>query len=222
MSQVSENQSPPAPLCGPTDTMELIGRCDGTGRNMDRRDWIYVAVHRSYGLWTHVYDVVRLPGCSRTEIRLIRVMAGDRLDEARAWALAAREDDPAGPAQSTARNGDGNGWSHERCEHRFPAIEDGGGVTAGNGIEHGKHLPAVYAGDGATRCLHGGAFGSDLVQRSLIPKGGAAMNIRVEHKEKALESIDGSVAPEAKRSGCAQTVVSARLRQTGLFGTTGG
>jgi hypothetical protein len=48
------------------------------------------------------------------------------------------------------------------------------------------------------------------------------MNIRVEHKEKALESIGGSVAPEAKRSGCAQTVVSGRPRQTGLFGTTGG
>jgi hypothetical protein len=76
------------PLCAPADTIELIGSLRrGTGRDADREVWVYVVVHRSHGLWTHLYDVVESPGRSRSEIRLIRIMAGDRLAEARAWAL---------------------------------------------------------------------------------------------------------------------------------------
>ena len=55
------------------------------------RQWIYVAVHRGHGVWTHVYDVVHLPGAFGEEIRLIRVLPGDRRDEARSWALAGKE-----------------------------------------------------------------------------------------------------------------------------------
>jgi hypothetical protein len=78
------------PLCGPADTIELIGSTQGTGRHAERHEWIYVAVHRGHGVWTHIYDVVHLPGAFGDEIRLIRVMPGDRQDEARSWALAKR------------------------------------------------------------------------------------------------------------------------------------
>jgi hypothetical protein len=78
------------PLCGPADTIELVGSAQGTGRHADRQEWVYVAVHRSHGLWTHVYDVVHLPGAFGEEIRLIRVLPGDRRVEARNWALSAK------------------------------------------------------------------------------------------------------------------------------------
>jgi len=100
------------PLCGPADTMELIA----TGSVADHREWIYVVVHRSYGLWTHIYDVVELPDCSRMEIRLIRIMAGDRIDEARVWAqslalalLPATANDAGGPAGTAGPRGS---WPH--------------------------------------------------------------------------------------------------------------
>ena len=79
------------PLCGPADTIELIGAARRTGRHADCREWTYVAVHRGHGLWTHVYDVVQLPGPFGNEIRLIRVLPGDRRAEARSWALARKE-----------------------------------------------------------------------------------------------------------------------------------
>ena len=78
------------PLCGPADTIELVGSAQGTGRHADRQEWVYVAVHRGHGLWTHVYDVVHLPGAFGEEIRLVRVLPGDRRDEARYWALTAK------------------------------------------------------------------------------------------------------------------------------------
>jgi len=78
------------PLCGPADTIELIGAARGTGRHADCREWTYVAVHRGHGLWTHVYDVVQLPGPFGNEIRLIRVLPGDRRAEARSWALTVK------------------------------------------------------------------------------------------------------------------------------------
>jgi hypothetical protein len=96
------------PLCGPADTIELIGAARGTGRHVDRREWTYVAVHRSHGLWTHVYDVVHLPGAFGEEIRLIRVLPGDRRAEARSWALAVKGKDLADTAEqgdSSARAG---------------------------------------------------------------------------------------------------------------------
>lgn len=81
------------PLLGPADTLELIGFGTGTDRRSGYREWIFVALHRTHGDWTHVYDVVLSPGRLGTEIRLIRVLPGDRRAEARAWAMAARGDD---------------------------------------------------------------------------------------------------------------------------------
>ena len=78
------------PLCGPADTIELINFGRGTGRHAERRQWTYVAVHRGHGVWTHVYDVVHRPGPFGKEIRLIRVLPGDRRVEARNWALSAK------------------------------------------------------------------------------------------------------------------------------------
>jgi hypothetical protein len=77
------------PLCSPADTIELIGFTHTMTRHAVRREWTYVAVHRGHGLWTHVYEVVNLDGAFGDEIHLIRVMPGDRRDEARSWALLA-------------------------------------------------------------------------------------------------------------------------------------
>jgi hypothetical protein len=84
------------PLCGPADTIELIGSTQGTGRHAGRQQWIYVAVHRRHGVWTHVYHVVHLPGAFSDEIRLMRVIPGDRRDDARSWALARKGKETAG------------------------------------------------------------------------------------------------------------------------------
>ena len=47
------------PLCGPADTLELIaGGSRATAREPDRREWIFAAVHRGHGTWTHLYLVV--------------------------------------------------------------------------------------------------------------------------------------------------------------------
>ena len=98
MTRYHELRPEAMPLCGPADTIELIGSARGTGRHAERRQWIYVAVHRGHGLWTHVYDVVHHPGPFGEEIRLIRVLPGDRRDEARSWALAAKGKRLAGKA----------------------------------------------------------------------------------------------------------------------------
>ncbi|GEO43750.1 hypothetical protein SAE02_78980 [Skermanella aerolata] len=90
MSASFELRPESMPLCGPADTIELVGSARGTGRYADRQEWVYVAVHRGHGLWTHVYDVVHLPGAFGEEIRLIRVLRGDRRVEARKWALTAK------------------------------------------------------------------------------------------------------------------------------------
>jgi hypothetical protein len=87
------------PLCGPADTVELIGSSRGTGRHTERRQWTYVAVHRGHGVWTHVYDVVHLPGPFGKEIRLIRVLPGDQRNDARSWALTRRGQELAGAAE---------------------------------------------------------------------------------------------------------------------------
>ena len=57
-----------------------------------------MAIHRGHGLWTHVYEVVNLDGAFSDEIRLIRVMPGDRRNDARSWVLARRGQElPAWP-----------------------------------------------------------------------------------------------------------------------------
>jgi hypothetical protein len=87
------------PLCGPADTIELIGFTHKTCRHAERQEWIYVAVHRRHGLWTHVYEVVQLTGAFSDEIRLIRVLPGDRRNDARSWALARKGQELTGVAE---------------------------------------------------------------------------------------------------------------------------
>jgi hypothetical protein len=109
MFGLSEIWPESVPLCGPADTIELIDFGCGTGLKADRQEWIYVAVHRSDGVWTHVYDVVRLRGCMRPEIRLIRVMPGDRQEEARSWVLAVKGNDFCGRTTEMDRSLYGRG-----------------------------------------------------------------------------------------------------------------
>jgi hypothetical protein len=91
--QPAELRPESLPLCGPADSIELIGFTHRTSRHAERQEWIYVAVHRRHGVWTHVYEVVHLTGAFGDEIRLIRVMPGDRRTEARSWALARKENE---------------------------------------------------------------------------------------------------------------------------------
>ena len=64
------------PLCGPDDSIELIaGGSRATVREPDRYEWVFAAVHRGRGTWTHLYLVVE---SSRR----------GRLDEARRRAVA--------------------------------------------------------------------------------------------------------------------------------------
>ena len=90
MSGIIELRPESMPLCGPADTIELIGSAQGTGRHAEPPGMDLCGRSRGHGLWTHVYDVVHLPGAFGEEIRLIRVMPGDRRAEARYWALTAK------------------------------------------------------------------------------------------------------------------------------------
>jgi hypothetical protein len=112
------------PLCGPADTIELIGFTHTTSRHAVRREWIYVAVHRGHGLWTHVYEVVNLDGAFGDEIRLIRVMPGDRRDDARSWALARKGNVLTGVAEGGSRTASADGTVNTTQEQRclLPAV----------------------------------------------------------------------------------------------------
>lgn len=77
------------PLCGPADTLELIaGGSRATAREPDRREWVFAAVHRSHGTWTHLYLVVESSRRGRPEIHLCLTLEGERLEEARRRAVA--------------------------------------------------------------------------------------------------------------------------------------
>jgi len=77
------------PLSGPADTVELIaGGSRGTAREPDRREWVFAVVHRCHGTWTHLYLVVESARRGRPEIYLSRVFEGDRIEEARRFAVA--------------------------------------------------------------------------------------------------------------------------------------
>ena len=77
------------PLCGPADTLELIaGGSRATAREPDRREWVFAAVHRGQGTWTHLYLVVESSRRGRPEIHLCLVLEGERLEEARRRAAA--------------------------------------------------------------------------------------------------------------------------------------
>lgn len=47
---------------------------------------LYVVVHRRFGTFTHVYRTERCRRTGRTQVHLLRVLAGERLIEGRAWA----------------------------------------------------------------------------------------------------------------------------------------
>jgi len=77
------------PLSGPADTVELIaGGSRATLREPDRWEWVFAVVHRCHGTWTHLYLVVESPRRGRPEIHLSRVFEGDRIEEARRFAVA--------------------------------------------------------------------------------------------------------------------------------------
>jgi hypothetical protein len=112
------------PLCGPADTIELIGFTYRTSRRAERQEWIYVAVHRGHGTWTHVYEVVQLTGAFGDEIRLIRVMPGDRRADARYWALARKGNVLTGVAEGGSRTASADGTVNTTQEQRclLPAV----------------------------------------------------------------------------------------------------
>lgn len=49
---------------------------------------IYVVVHRSQGLWTHVYRVVQDPRAGKLAVFIEKVIEGDHAGAAGDWALA--------------------------------------------------------------------------------------------------------------------------------------
>ena len=75
---------------------DVVFVCASIHRGQDRRgqDWrdrgglVYVVVHRSHGVWTHVYRVVRDPRSARPAVFVERVIEGDRLSAACDWAWA--------------------------------------------------------------------------------------------------------------------------------------
>lgn len=78
-------------ILGPDDVAVAVGPCPLPPR--DRRyvrGTLYAVLHRRFGVWTHVYRVLEEEGHGRMLVHLDKVFAGDRLDEAVAWALAAR------------------------------------------------------------------------------------------------------------------------------------
>ncbi|WGF88272.1 hypothetical protein [Marinivivus vitaminiproducens] len=74
-------------LClGPDDAVRILGRAAPVGRaRAEADDVIAVALHRTHGAWTHVYRIAVEPD-GRSLVHLERVLAGDRVEAAAAWA----------------------------------------------------------------------------------------------------------------------------------------
>ena len=66
----------------------LTGGSRATAREPDRREWIFAAIHRGHGTWTHLYLVVESAWRGRPEIHLRLTLEGERLEEARRRAVA--------------------------------------------------------------------------------------------------------------------------------------
>ncbi|WP_207480797.1 hypothetical protein [Arenibaculum pallidiluteum] len=74
-------------VTGPDDSLLVLGtRPAPVRRDPARRETCVAVLHRSHGWWTHIYAVVESTGPERCPVRLLRVLAGDRLAEAVAWA----------------------------------------------------------------------------------------------------------------------------------------
>ncbi len=71
---------------GPEDScLTVILR--GT-RSATRSETVAVAVHRRFGVFTHVYVAVASPVRGEAAVHLVRVLEGERVGEAVDWALA--------------------------------------------------------------------------------------------------------------------------------------
>ncbi|HYG87099.1 MAG TPA: hypothetical protein VD978_12645 [Azospirillum sp.] len=77
-------------VLGPDDSAYYVATCEPPkkgGRYV--RATLHVVVHRRYGAWTHVYRVLQEEQPNRLLVHLDKVFEGDRVAEARRWALAA-------------------------------------------------------------------------------------------------------------------------------------
>lgn len=83
-------------LLGANDTAIRIGECpQGTGGRRDHGGSLHVVVHRNHGDWTHVYRVQHSERSDRLQVHLLKVFEGERIAEARGWALAGLAGSPA-------------------------------------------------------------------------------------------------------------------------------
>lgn len=76
----------PALVLGPGDELAFLGFRERMRRGRVERAALYAVVHRRSGVWTHVYRVIRGAGARRSEVFLLKVLSGMRIDDARAWA----------------------------------------------------------------------------------------------------------------------------------------
>jgi hypothetical protein len=73
----------------PEDDAEFVMTCDRLRvGGAAERGAVFVAVHRRHGTWTHVYCVVNGRRTDRMTVYLEKVFAGDRAQDAVAWARA--------------------------------------------------------------------------------------------------------------------------------------
>ncbi len=76
-------------LLGPDDSAVRVGRCPPRrAGNRGGDDSLHIVVHRSHGSWTHVYRVQQGEQSGRLHVHLLKVYEGERVLEARNWALA--------------------------------------------------------------------------------------------------------------------------------------
>lgn len=74
---------PAALFAGPEDTVVFaLTHLPPPRRGRQHAESLYVVVHRRHGIWTHVYAIGTERMRNRTEVRLLKVLAGDRLAEA--------------------------------------------------------------------------------------------------------------------------------------------
>lgn len=79
-------------VLGPDDIAIPVAPCTPPRKNGPYvRGTLYVVVHRRFGLWTHVYRVLQEARPERMLVHLDKVFEGERVADARAWALAAAE-----------------------------------------------------------------------------------------------------------------------------------
>lgn len=104
MPDVPIADTPAALVLGPGDVaVHAATRLRPTRRHAEACEALYVVVHRRHGTWTHVYAVEAGTGRHRREVRLLKVLEGDRLDEAVRWAVNGSARTAAIPADAMGR-----------------------------------------------------------------------------------------------------------------------